>query len=278
MNDRGQVTFAFPRPGRALKVVLIVIAALGLFEALLATWIPGGEQLFLWLACDVEKVMHGQVWRLLTSGLLTSPESPMHLVFTLIGLYFFSPDLERRWGSWRFVRFLALAVIVGNLTAIAVGFIAPMHAARFHPALMFGASAATSAVALAWAQMNADAQAYLWFFPVRGKVFFWLTIGFCALNLIYPTGIPEGVAAPFGGILVALVLGGQPSLVRTLYLRAKLFLLRRKSNALRVEDVLRGTPPTRKPRASSPPLRIVQGGLEDVLRKRKPPKDKRYLN
>lgn len=31
-------------------------------------------------------------------------------------------------------------------------------------------------------------------------------------------------------------------------------------------------------RKGGPPLRVVQGGLDDDLKNRKPPKDKRYLN
>ena len=41
------------------------------------------------------------------------------------------------------------------------------------------------------------------------------------------------------------------------------------------------TPMPRAPKRSSkggPPLRVVQGGLDDDLKNRKPPKDKRYLN
>ena len=44
-----------------------------------------------------------------------------------------------------------------------------------------------------------------------------------------------------------------------------------------VEDVLEPKP-KRRPRPGAPPLRVVSGGLEDVLKKRTPPKDKRYLN
>jgi hypothetical protein len=116
------------------------------------------------------------------------------------------------------------------------------------------------------------------FLPVSGRALFWVTILFCVLDLIYPVAPPEGVVAAFGGVLAGLVFGGSPSLARTLYLRAKLSLLRRRASHLRVEDVLSPRASTRRPRGGAPPLRVVQGGLEDVLKKRNPPKDKRYLN
>ena len=61
------------------------------------------------------------------------------------------------------------------------------------------------------------------------------------------------------------------------WLRLKLAVLRRRAASLSVDDVLEATP-KRRQRAGAPPLRVVSGGLEEVLKKRSPPKDKRYLN
>jgi membrane associated rhomboid family serine protease len=279
MDGASSYSVAFPRPGRALKFVLVVILALGIFNAFLATWIPGGARVFALMVCDVDKVMHAQVWRLLSSGLLTDPTRYSHLIFTLLGLYFLAPDLERRWGEWRFLRFLGLAVAVGNLLSMGVGAIMPAGAQeRFHQGTMFGATAAIAAIAVAWARTNADLQVRLFFLiPVRGRYLLWVTLLFCVLDLIYPTALPEGVIAPFGGVVVGLLFGGTPSLARTLWLRARLALLQRRSSRMRVEDVLAPQAP-RRHRPGSPPLRVVQGGLDDVLKSRKPPKDKRYLN
>jgi len=136
-----------------------------------------------------------------------------------------------------------------------------------------------TAVAVAWSREYAQSTVNLFFFvPVRGKVLFWITIGFCVLDLIYPSGIPEGVVAPFGGVIAGLLWGGTPSLARTGWLHLKLAVLRRRSSSIRVEDVL-SSKPKRRPRGpGSPPLRVVPGGLDEVLKKRTPPKDKRYLN
>ena len=84
-----------------------------------------------------------------------------------------------------------------------------------------------------------------------------------------------GVVAPFGGIITGLLLGGTPSVARTLYLRAKLTILRKQAAP---PDRPSSPRPSRSSRGGGPPLRVVYGGLEDELKKRKPPKDKRYLN
>src|SRR5579883_1547879 len=99
MDARQPVTtFTFPKPGKALWAVLIAMTALGIFTAFLATWIPGGEQVFLWLTWKLEGSLT-QPWRFVTSGLLTSPAHWSHLAFSLLGLYFLGTSLESRWGG-----------------------------------------------------------------------------------------------------------------------------------------------------------------------------------
>ena len=278
MNGPQAMSFAFPKPRRALWIVMIALSALGLFNALLSTWVPGGRLVFNLLGYEPDHTLP-QAWRLLTSGLLTSPEHWTHLLFSLVGLYFLGAPLEQRWGSWRFARFLALAVVVGNLTVLALGSLMPAGVQeRFHPAFVFGPTAVIVAIAIAWSREYAQSTVNLFFFvPIRGKWLFWITVGFCVLDLIYPATIPEGAVAPFGGVIAGLLFGGTPSLARTTWLQLRLAVLRRRSSTLRVEDVL-ATKPKRRPRAGTPPLRVVPGGLEEVLKKRTPPKDKRYLN
>ncbi len=276
--DRPQtVSLAFPRPGRALSTVLVAMAVLGVTIAFLTAFFSGGDAIFGGLACRPSTAFL-EPWRLLTSGLLTSPAQWSHLLFSLMGLYFLGAPLERRWGGWRLVRFLAVAVVLGNLTTIAVDRLGPADKlGRFHPQEMFGPAAAIAAVAVAWSREYAQSTVNLLFFlPVRGKVLLWITIGFCVLDLVYPAGMPEGVAAPFGGVLAGLLLGGSPSIARTAWLHVRLALLRRRATTVSVHDVLARKPPRK--RAGAPPLRVVPGGLEEVLKKRTPPKDKRYLN
>jgi membrane associated rhomboid family serine protease len=279
MDPPPTVSLGLPRPGRALKAILIAVIVLGLYNAFAGAWLPRGFDLFGYLACDLDKVRHGQVWRVLTSALLTSPDQLGHLVFTLLGLYFLAPDLERRWGSGRFLRFLAYAVTAGVLVVLLVDQMTPADTQpRFHPGLVYGASAAIAAIAIAWSRENAEQTVQLFFVvPLRGKWLFWMTIGLSVLDLVYPTALPEGVVAPLGGVIAGIVLGGSPSPARALYLRLKLALLRRHAHTLSTADVLSPKAP-RRPRPGAPPLRVVPGGLEDALRKRNPPKDKRYLN
>jgi membrane associated rhomboid family serine protease len=278
VNRPPAVSFALPKPRRALWIALVTIAVLGVFSAFLATWVPGGKRVFVLLGCELDRAFT-QPWRLLTSGLLTDPTHWSHLLLSLLGLYFLGASLEQRWGSWRFARFMALSVLAGNLVVLGLAAVVPAHAdPRFHPDFVFGPTAIITATAIAWSREFADSTVNLFFFlPLRGKVLFWITIGFCVLDLIYPEALPEGVVAPFGGVIAGLIFGGTPSPARTVWLHVRLALLRRRAADVHVEDVL--TPkPKRRTRPGAPPLRVVSGGLEEVLKKRTPPKDKRYLN
>jgi len=271
----GEVRMALPRPGPVLRGLLVTIGALGIG---LAAARAGGVDAFFNETATTE-ILKGEVWRLVTSGFLTSPVSFEHLFWTLLGLYFLSPELEKRWGGARFLRFFLLAVVLGNVASIAT-------ALAFNRAdeSYFGASAALAAIAVAFAREFPDVTFRLFFFlPMRGKALAWITIGFAALGLVYPTKPPEGTAAPFAGIVAGYLLAGNPSPIRALYLKMRLGLLRRQAKKVGLSPDPRaareGTEAKpRRGRTPSPPLRVVYGGLEEELKKRKPPKDKRYLN
>src|SRR5687767_8731627 len=108
MREPGEMAAAFPRPGRALKAVLALVAILAVLGAVIVHWAPGGErgvELFSWLAFQPQHFFApGHIprfWTLLTSGLLTDPEGISHALWSIFGLYFLTTDLEKRWGGAR---------------------------------------------------------------------------------------------------------------------------------------------------------------------------------
>jgi len=276
MSASGPASPSLPRPGPALTALLALLFVVGVGLAGLVTWTSRGEFVFEALVYNANAVLHGQVWRLVTAGLLTAPQR-MHLVYVLLGLYFLSPELERRWGPWRFVRFYFASTALGFLLATLFSWVAPhsLHAR----ADIYGPAAALAGTAVAFGRENSQLGIRLFFvLPVRGQHLVWFTIGFCVLGLIYPPDTPEGAIAPFGGILAGFLLSGSPSLVRGLYLKARLSVLRRQGGGRTLETSAASLLAPKKPKRPGPPLRVVSGGLEDELKKRNPPKDKRYLN
>jgi membrane associated rhomboid family serine protease len=276
MERPAAVSLALPRPGYALWGILIAMGVLGIGGALL-TMLLGVDPVFEALALKRGLAFH-QPWRLFTSGLLTNPNQWSHLLMSAVGLYFLGAPLEKRWGSLRFLRFFAIAVLFGNLLTVAVDALPVPAQLRFHPEYAFGPAAAIAGIAVGWALEYPETHINLMFVvPIRGKFFLWITLALCALDLLYPAGLEEGVVAPLGGVVAGLLLGGTPSRLRRAWLGLRLLFLRRQSGHLRAEDIL-APKPARRPRPGSPPLRVVPGGLEEVLKKRTPPKDKRYLN
>jgi membrane associated rhomboid family serine protease len=284
MREPGDVvTAAFPRPGRALKVVLAIIAAFAIAGAIVVHWMPGGPagaEIWRTFAFEPTAVLT-HPWTLITSGILTYPDGLSHALWSIVGLYFLTTDLERKWGGARLVRFLVASVVVGNLAVLAVSLL-PLSSAVFHPPFVVGPLAAITATAIAWSKENKNAQIRFFFFlPMSGRTLFWVTVGLVTLSLVFVSGAPEGAVAPAGGVLAGLLFGGSPSPTRSAWLRLKLAFMRRKGPSLTVESI---TGPTERPRTAkrasgkSPALRVVYGGLEDELKNRKPPKDKRYLN
>lgn len=285
MKEPGEVVAAaFPRPGRALKAVLVAIAFFAIAGAIVVNWAPGppaGAALFKWVVFQPREFLKHpwMVWTLLTSGIFTNPEGLSHALWSLVGLYFLTNDLEKKWGGARLLRFLAVSVVMGNLAVLAVDLALPASLTFFHPPLVLGPLAAITATAMAWAKENATRQIRLFFFlPISGKTLYWVTIGGAVLALLFMQGTPEGAASLFGGILAGILFGGTPSVVRSAWLRVKLAFMRRQGHALTVESVTGSDRPRAPKRKGGPPLRVVQGGLEDDLKNRKPPKDKRYLN
>jgi hypothetical protein len=145
-----------------------------------------------------------------------------------------------------------------------------------------GPLAAISAITIAFARDNQKARLNLFFLiPMTGRTLIWITLVLAIVGPLVFGGTQDGALAPLGGVVAGFLFGGTPSLARKAYLHAKLAILRRRAGGLRVEDLLEDRPSAPRPRPrrpGGPALRVVQGGLEDDLKNRKPPKDKRYLN
>jgi len=291
MREPSEIAAAFPRPGPALKVVLGLLAVFAIVGAVVVNWAPGGAQgaeIFSYLAFQPPKLLQAdpipRVWTLVTSGLVTSPDGISHALWSLVGLYFLTTDLEKRWGGARLVRFLILSVLFGNLAVLAGSFL-PIGKSVFHPAIVVGPLAAITATAIAWSKENAHRQIrFMFFLPMSGRTLYFITIGGAILAIVFLQGAPEGAFAPLGGVAAGMLFSGSPSPMRALWLRIRLGSMR-KRGGITVQDLLGDMDgpgsrprPTTKRSGKAPPLRIVQGGLEEDLKNRKPPKDKRYLN
>ena len=117
----------------------------------------------------------------------------MHIFVNMLGLFFFGPPLEAKWGSREFIKFYLIAGMGGVL----VSFI-------FMPATVVGASAAVYGVMLAFAMNWPKSPIYMWgIFPVQA----WVLVGFLFLMSLFAAfgNTGDGVAhfAHLGGLVTA---------------------------------------------------------------------------
>tara|TARA_B100000683_G_C12470946_1_gene547780 strand:- start:149 stop:874 length:726 start_codon:yes stop_codon:yes gene_type:complete len=141
----------------------------------------------------------GRLWTLVTYGLLHSPQSPFHLLFNGLILFFLAPPLIDRWGEKRFVLFMWLCVLGGGLMVWGVA------ALGFGSGAVIGFSGAALGTVVGWCLTYPNRQIYMFgVFPMTGKVLLWGTI---ALECLFALSFAQvSTAAHFGGMGMAAFL------------------------------------------------------------------------
>jgi membrane associated rhomboid family serine protease len=117
---------------------------------------------------DVDDVLHGQVWRLLTYAFLHEPGIWQHIVFNMVFLWWFGSDVEDIYGSREFLAIYLLSAILGG-----VAFVLTSEATGAR--LCLGASGAVTAVMVLCA-LHYPTRIILLFFIVPVPI--WLFVGF----------------------------------------------------------------------------------------------------
>jgi rhomboid family protein len=98
-------------------------------------------------------------WTLVTYMFLHA--SPMHLIFNMLGLYFFGPRVEERLGSRTFLTLYFISGITGALLSLVMG----------QQAQIVGASGGIFGVMLAFAWFWPDAPIYIWgLIPIKARL------------------------------------------------------------------------------------------------------------
>jgi membrane associated rhomboid family serine protease len=173
-----------------------------------------------------------------------------HLFWNMIGLFFFGPPLESRWGSREFLKFYFICGMGGA----ALSFI-------FAPnAPIIGASAAVYGVMLAFAMNWPDSPIYIWgILPVKAKYLVGVLAVFSIMSMMGSGGDGIAHAAHLGGFVAAFLYikfsgpGGAFGGVRKMMNRRKLKIV---EDEPRRPAVRTGPPPSPRRRT---------GGEEDKL-------------
>lgn len=248
-------SMGLPRPGPALRGVLISIFAVWLAFALGVNWAGAPPQLFVALCGNTDLILHGQVWRLFTAPFMHEISHNIgHVLSVLFGLYFLSPSLESHWGSGRFLRFLGGSALFSYVVQMLVELLLPASlAGRLVPEYWFGSMAVVSAVSIAWALSFRGRTINLMFvIPITSTGLILFVLALNVMYLIAQAGGPEGQIAPFGGMLAGYLFGGgSPSPLRRFWLKLRLAQL--DAEARREADA-------RKKRVARSGFEVIDGG------------------
>jgi membrane associated rhomboid family serine protease len=111
---------------------------------------------------DPELVFHGQVWRLITYAFCHDTSTPWHLIFNMLGLWWFGTTLEQMYGTREFVLFYFVAALVSGLSFALLQLVL----GEMTPAI--GASGAVMAVLVLYAIHFPRQQIYvMWVIPIQ---------------------------------------------------------------------------------------------------------------
>lgn len=191
---------------RTTKALIAINVAVYVVQIVTSFRIPGMGEFTGHLVMNPVKVFEDwEIYRLVTATFLHSPFSPFHLIFNMLALWFFGPDVEELYGPWEFLAFYLVGGIVGNLAwGLTAGLLQPVPMFPVY-ANALGASGAVCAV-LVLATCHHPTRTILVNFVIPMP--FWamtlLYIGVDAFYFLHGLNLGHAVS----GIAVAAHLGG----------------------------------------------------------------------
>ena len=238
MYGRGpQVGFGPPIFPDVVKAIIVVNCVVYLLQVLGPVWFTG------WLALTPRAVWEaGAVWQIATYMWLHAPESPLHLLFNMFGLWMFGSQVAGAWGTKRFLRFY-LVCGVGAGVVIA-GWPALLELLGFDTASYrlptLGASGAVYGVLLAFSLLWPDRTIMLLFPPIPLKALWFIPFLFFMEVVSGPRNVSH--VGHLGGVLVGFLalrqmgVGGGIGLGQLRW-RLKRWRMRRQLRAVRMDEL-----------------------------------------
>ncbi|MGE0395985.1 MAG: rhomboid family intramembrane serine protease [Kofleriaceae bacterium] len=81
-----------------------------------------------WTSLSPERILRGEVWRLVTWAFVEM--GPMSLILTCVAIYKFGGDLAVRWGDQRLRRFMLEIIVGAAVVTTLLSLIVPMYFSR----------------------------------------------------------------------------------------------------------------------------------------------------
>jgi len=195
----------FPKGVKWLLVSNVAVFILGFFLQLVQLDRPLGI-----LALVPSEVVHYLfVWQLATYMFLHGGFG--HIIWNMLALWMFGADLERAWGTRKFIRFYFFCGIGAGICVVLLNYLLP--APWGNPSVgTIGCSGAIFGILLAYAMLYPD-RTILWGFliPIQVK-YFVLIIGAIAFMMSFQPGTGVSNFAHLGGLLFAYIFMKSPNM------------------------------------------------------------------
>jgi membrane associated rhomboid family serine protease len=232
-----QIGFGPPVFPDVVKAIIVANCVVYLVQALGPTWFTGA------LALTPRAVWeHGAVWQIATYMWLHAPESPLHLLFNMFGLWMFGSQVASAWGTKRFLRFYLVCGIGAGV--VIAGWPALLELFGFDTASYrlptLGASGAVYGVLLAFSLLWPDRTIMLLFPPIPLKAIWFIPFLFFMEVISGPRNVSH--VGHLGGVVVGFVAlrlmghGGRIGLGQLRW-RLKRWRMRRQLRAVRMEEL-----------------------------------------
>jgi len=172
----------------------LAILVIAIISFLLDSVVPGYSSYLALYPLDIAE----RPWTLVTHIFLHS--GPIHLLFNMMFLFFFGPELERRIGG---KRFLTVFFLSGIIAAIGYSVWSVFILGSAAPAV--GASGALFGIFACLAVIAPDIQVYIYFIPMKIT---YALIFFAMFDLLF-IGSGDAIArsAHLSGVVAGLVMG-----------------------------------------------------------------------
>jgi membrane associated rhomboid family serine protease len=176
--------------GPEIRLPVVLPASKGLLWAngivfvlalLLADWFEG--VFALWPSQWAERAPWFPVWQVLTYGFLHSTGDPFHLLYNLLGIYFFGSMLEGIVGPRRFLAWYLAAIALGGVVQLAAGL-----AQGAPPGYTLGASGGVLFLIVASAVLRPETLVIFILFPMQLKTLAMILVGIDVFSLLSQSG------------------------------------------------------------------------------------------
>ena len=196
-RSRTRVTGAFYIPGfpKGVKWLLISNVAIFILTFFAERTGVSGPLIFLKLI-PVAVVKDFFVWQLATYAFLHQGFG--HIIWNMLALWMFGADIERIWGTRRFVQFYFFCAVGAGICVVIANYLLPWGNPNI---ATIGSSGAIFGILLVYAMMFPDREILFGFvFPIKVK-YFVMIVG--AVAFLSSFGVNTGVSnfAHLGGLL-----------------------------------------------------------------------------